>query len=78
MTEIIGTTLMAYLPFGIDLINNKVSEPFCGSLFLFQYIYISVNSRSAHIADSRKLGDIKLTAYVRGIMPVKTIRHITT
>ena len=38
---------------------------------LFQNLYISVNSRSAHIADSCKLGDIKLTAYVRGIMPVK-------
>ena len=36
-----------------------------------------INSRSAHIADSCKLGDIKLADNVRGIMTVKRIGHIT-
>ena len=39
-------------------------------------LYVPINSCSAHITDSRKLGDIKLTAYVGGIMPVKYRRYI--
>lgn len=53
-----------------------MASRFCGSLFLFQNLYISINSRSAHIADPRKIGDIKFTAYVRWIMPVKYRRYI--
>jgi hypothetical protein len=52
---------------------QKFSEPFlCGSLSLFQNLDISINLRSAHIANARKLGYVKLAANVRRIMPVVT------